>query len=35
MTATGTAEPVTHVKIDRAAQAVAGWNELDAVGIVP
>jgi hypothetical protein len=32
---TGTSQPISQVRIDLAADKVPGWNEIDAVGIVP
>jgi hypothetical protein len=32
---TNTTDPITHVKIDLASELVSGWNEIDAVGVMP
>jgi hypothetical protein len=32
---TGTTQAITQVRIDLGSELVTGWNEIDAIGIVP
>jgi hypothetical protein len=32
---TGTTQPITQVRIDLGSELVTGWNEIDAIGVVP
>jgi hypothetical protein len=32
---TGTTDPIALVRVELASEKVAGWNEIDAIGVAP